>query len=650
MALQDIQHILGDPNFRSLEDPEMIKVLSREDPDFLGLPEIEKPKALAKVKSMWERLPRELTSLPGQPAGALLTGQYRPAGVSSPYSSLSPEDRQRQTELDVFAQKNPGRAMTADLGRFILETGGGLVAALPTAPTGPGAIVAGGLGFAGGKELSDILDMSLETPRGRALSRRTPLEGVAEVGTDIASGTALEGLIRGGGAVGRRVIQELANIPGRFLRTASDPSSQAIANQLADRGVTLTPGMATGAPFMKGAEFGLELSPLSGARIGKEFEVIENQFAKAQEGALEKMGPAQGDIQFGEKLKLMISKGDELSREGVNLAYEEAAKAVPEELIFKATESSKAARSLLEKERGLPPALREQVDLLKQITGTGSLEKIIPPSFNWPSLVRVRARINNLIESANSRAGSAEEVKILNDLNAGVRKDLEKFASSGGSLDALKAADALHVARQEVFSNPKIVSLLNATPEAFKGLVARGESSELMSKLKKIVGEEGFAPIKRTFAEKIFATNKPFEEFGDDTLKSVFSPSEITDLKSFYKQAKFIDLQRPSESTRTATTITRNLVGIGALGVSLVNPLTAAGTTLGASQMAKLWVSPAGRKYLIEGTKIPADSTAGRRIHNSIRALVAGGAAANSAAEGPSLDDLILQSRDRYSP
>lgn len=734
---------------------------------------------LASPKSLAQRLPPELTTIPGQ-TGVGLTRLPTGQGVSFD-RSLSPEEMQRQLELEVFATQNPGRARTAQLGRFALETGGGLVGALPGAPAGPiGAVATGGLGFAGGKQLADILEMSLGTPRGRELAARTPTEGVTEVGKDVALGTVLEGVIRGGGSLGRKSLELTGNIPGNILRTGSSPESQEIARQLAARNVQVTPAMATGAPLMRGTEAALESFPFSGSRLAKEFETIENQFAQAKEGALTSMGPKQGDIYFGEKLGGMLKQGDKLSREGVRTAYDAPQAIVGDQVKYKSSESAKEANLLLTKERQLPAPLREEVALLRDLAGVefNSLKRrfasskdfvknsisnilkkefpdreiqdqILTPegfkskrieellsddrarleqalggdkyskaiedglsqlkeqlqkqtpqqlgfiakqptqftlgdlskqqfeelsedrqqeiikllggpkasTFNWPSLVRIRARVNNLIDSARN-SGDLESAKVLEDLNSGIRKDLKGFADKYGAGEAIDAADEAFVTHQQVFSDPRMVKLLSADPESFKRLIARGESSNLISNIKNVVGEEGFAPIKRTFAEKIFSAKNPLEEFGDDTLKAVFNPSELRDLKSFIKQAEFLNLQKPTETLREAKGAARKAINFSNFGVTALTGTTIAGAVAGGplgaltaitvppAVVAKLWLSPTGRRYLMEGVKIPAGSPAANRISNTIRGLVASGSALESVVneEEPSLDNSIQQS------
>lgn len=217
-------------------------------------------------------------------------------------------------------------------------------------------------------------------------------------------------------------------------------------------------------------------------------------------------------------------------------------------------------------------------------------------------------------------------------LKKAMQSDFDAFAkTSGGEIErANKLANAFFGGSKDRFANKTIKTLTRTNPEDVSRFIFRPNNITEIRHAKKAAGKEGFDKLRRTFLSDLMDTipedkfspqalDRQLKKFGNETLKEIFSPDELIDLK---------ELATLSKSALTAESLpgtfgsARTLVSVssvaGAGGLIIHNPavgvLLAPGIFIGPKLIAKLYLSPAGRKLLITGFKLPRNAPAAAKI------------------------------------
>lgn len=268
-----------------------------------------------------------------------------------------------------------------------------------------------------------------------------------------------------------------------------------------------------------------------------------------------------------------------------------------------------------------------------------------PPTPEAPSL-RIgdfnnkRARLNELIgeEMAITSKGRFQATRfgaVLSEAKAALGKDLTGFAEAqGGEIKrAYDAANAFYGQQAEVYKARAVRRLLDqkVPAEDIVPYVFRPGEVANIELVKKAAGQQAFEQLRRPWVEQLLGALGPEEKFnpaafqrilgryGKETLEAAFRPEELKGL---------LDLAKLSDSILTAEKLAgnpsgtaRGLIGATAWG-SLAkalwshNPVAVAGAAagIGATRpLAQLYLSPGGRKLILEGVRIPAGTPQAQR-------------------------------------
>jgi hypothetical protein len=188
MASPTIQTLRDDPDFKGLPDLEKLKVLDHIDADFRGLPQGEKVKVLGAI------------------GGGIATPQPQEATPPPSVEGSSPwEVGQVPTVREVVGAASP-------VYRPVLETGGLLGGGVLGAPTGPvGGVAGAGLGYGIGKGVADRLDEYAGVK-----ARKSTAINLLTAAKDVGTGATME---MGGQAAGKAIGKGL-EFAGRFGKQA----------------------------------------------------------------------------------------------------------------------------------------------------------------------------------------------------------------------------------------------------------------------------------------------------------------------------------------------------------------------------------------------------------------------------------------------
>ncbi len=212
----DFNTVVNDPDFHGLPFAEQKKVLQRIDPDFMGLPEPEQDKALTGIAQRFAGAKQQDIQMPEQPRDQeplQAPTALRPAHSPDNFPLV-------QAHAGQPAQPHPAIQAIAPYYRMMLEGGGaaggsafGLLAGGP-----PAAAAMGGVGYAGGKGIADILDEygGIKTPRseldqyldpaGKYFERGSTAERITRPIRDTATGIGM-------GAAGELAARGVMAIP-----------------------------------------------------------------------------------------------------------------------------------------------------------------------------------------------------------------------------------------------------------------------------------------------------------------------------------------------------------------------------------------------------------------------------------------------------
>jgi hypothetical protein len=513
----------------------------------------------------------------------------------------------------------------------------------PMDPSATGEMISAGMNKGIGK-LSDLT------------GRPDIVEPVAQGAMDIG---ALMGLRSGVGA-GKRSLSEIsANRPVKPVSPKS--ANQTELAQLSKQfDVPLTVGELRGSTGLKAAETQLERVPAVGIRGFREKQSMS--LKNAAESLVDNLttGVDDSGAAIQQSLKAKLQKGKDLSRDAYN-KIEEAVnqKAVLDEII--PTGTKEAANALLAEypdifDRLPSGTVKSKLQIISEDTATkqqsfnglpsevmasshgkpqpqpivdaqgNPITKTIQPTVSFKDARSLREQLGNYINRAHKSAGAvgSKEIRQLQILKDALENDISTWAETTGNVAVTDAfANANKVYRNNVAPFKEFI-VKKATGDTFDtDLMAKtfikNDRPQLAKKLMNLLDDSGKGAVKHSilkealdlgletksdvpFSPAKFATK--LERYGN-TLNTVFTPDELTQINGFVKLARAAE--RAGQYAENPPTGLRAgdlgiFTGFGYLIAS--DPMTAMGTAAALKALSTLLTSDMGRKLLTQSAKI----------------------------------------------
>ncbi len=205
-----------------------------------------------------------------------------------------------------------------------------------------------------------------------------------------------------------------------------------------------------------------------------------------------------------------------------------------------------------------------------------------------------------------------------------VSSELDKYGE-----ETLKAIykpnelNSLHKAINEGITKDKPVIdeyfkkiLRHASPDTVFNVIFKPNNSENIFAIKRAIPEELFQDAKRVLTEKILSTNefglyrpfpsvKGFTKFDEDTLRTIYKPNELKDLKELIQISK-----RSVGAERIAgnpSGTAQSIITFESGRAVLRHPLTGWSYVIPPNIMARIYLSDTARKYFTSGFRLPGN-------------------------------------------
>jgi len=187
---------------------------------------------------------------------------------------------------------------------------------------------------------------------------------------------------------------------------------------------------------------------------------------------------------------------------------------------------------------------------------------------DWATLQEFRSDLYNLIQKEDAMYGAGQygqkgvatkEAGVYKQLRQALDKDLENIASAegGNAWEAFQAANFFY--REDfkgVYAKNTIKKIAAANPEKLVDLAIKPNGITEIKLLKKALGPDGFNGIKEGFTNKLLGAVKHdiFEpkflranliKYGDETLKEIYGPYELEQIKAVAKNGLDLNKQLP---------------------------------------------------------------------------------------------------------
>lgn len=472
--------------------------------------------------------------------------------------------------------------------------GGG--AALATGPAAPvavpvGAVLGGGIGYAGGKQLANILEEQLGVRQTPSLQKQ-----LVQSGKDVISGAAMEAGGQGAGvalsAVGQKVIAPFANKIGE--------ETKAVMQLAKEKGVNLSPADVTQSKPLALFENLLGNAPLSagmiqryrlgelqkltklrdelvakkgspeaieavGAKVQKQIDDFVNkaglakseQIDSLRDGLLKKLGTNDTYEMLGQKAQEQIAARSRVFNEKASQLYARVGEIIPEETTVYTPNLQKTARMIRDKIDELPDSLQKSnlraivSDLAKANQSKGQVQlygasgkPIDRTGYNWRAITEIRSELGSRIAEADAAFKTTQTgTKLLSNKEAGIyktlkkslEKDMEEFANAtGGEVkDAFSIANSFYREGKQLFNKPAIFKALKNNPERVVDTIVRPGNITEIKLMKQAVGEKGFEPIRQGVTKRLFEGDDlaaQMDKYGMDTLAQIYKPEELREL------------------------------------------------------------------------------------------------------------------------
>jgi len=618
------QQTLENQDFQGLPFTERFKVL-QSFPDFAGLPPME------QTKVFQERV-------------------------------MFPPEQTEATFVDHLIEDAPE----------IIGGGiGGVLGGLAGGP--PGAIAGGALGSAGGRGIEQALEGLFGGTFGT--------EGPPETSLDALSSLARGAALGAGGEIGGLAVAKVAGkVLSPFSKTIEKGAPEA-RSFLASIGFDLTPAEATNTRILDTAEAIVETSFLGGGKF-RAFKILRQE---GLEQWADQFGKVFGESLEPDRLGLMIKKTVDGQFRAAELPAQALREFVNREamvrnvtldlapiheavapLVRQADELGKIASEefgdgFLQKMFKISQAEEVNTGLLDEAGEAIFREE--PARIAFADAVELRTRTQSIAAKIRLAGNSPVGAKRIGDLAEVVKTEMEQALKdqAGDLFQKFDQSTNMFRVNREVFRNNFVKSLLKSADDKFRGmpediinnLLGPGKTSRII-KIRDAVGVDSkeWHGLQKSFLTKLFRSTRSNPEepmkgarllaeafsrkestggLGREFMENLLGPQATNDLEVFAKAlaktqqtgggpGAFAIMLRQPQAAAAA-------VGAGSFGLISGGTFTGAmGAILVAPRLlASLFLSPAGRRILIEGAKPGVGTVAtvatGIRLTNLLRKL-----------------------------
>lgn len=235
---------------------------------------------------------------------------------------------------------------------------------------------------------------------------------------------------------------------------------------------------------------------------------------------------------------------------------------------------------------------------------------------------------NRMFERASK--GGFEWGKVSSELDRYGEQTL-KTIYAPADLASLRKGVSAGVAKDKPIIDEYFKKILrHASPETVFNVIFKPNNSENVYAIKRVIPEEVFQDGKRVLTEKVLATNElglyrpfkgvtQFSKFDEDTLRTIYKPEELKDLK---------ELIQISKRSQGAERISGNPSGTAQSMITffggraiLRHPVTGMGYILPPNLLARMYLSDTARKYLTSGFRLPGSVPQASNIASKILAI-----------------------------
>jgi len=329
---------------------------------------------------------------------------------------------------------------------------------------------------------------------------------------------------------------------------------------------------------LPGSELGAKTQAAVSGELAATAAKREKILTKLHGDTLKKFGPSQTTEQIGKQLDdIRVAKTEEVRKVAGKL-YEEAEEAIPpaRNQVYDGNLRDTAAAEL-KKYENMPSAslegkAKKLLEDLKSGPGNKIIENAADPiqapdpllfgasaqpeaikaiverkAYTFSEMQTLRSTLNGMIEQERMKVPPGQmtpEGAIYRRLKTSVDKDIASF-SEGLPGDVKKKFDVATAFYRDhykaVYANDTIASLGRVAKESpedvYKMIVKPGDVNDIR-RLKKVVGDSGFAPVRRKFVEGLITgedgavlsghdVTKNLAKYGIDTLKEVLPPDQL---------------------------------------------------------------------------------------------------------------------------
>lgn len=461
---------------------------------------------------------------------------------------------------------------------------------------------------------------------------------------------------------------------GRTLAPRLSAAGASLLELAEKYGIQLSPADINKSEALARLESFLEKTPLGGERIAKFRQAAWGKVRELAEGISERLGTSASKAEVGE---IVSRTRRELAREAgdnSDQAYARFEAMLSPETEMGAQNTLRSLDDLLAREMKKSPRLRSQ-SLISELEWVKSRIRSgqdmgggqIVPAARFGDMAEVRSRIGGLIgalgggggaRSAGERFIATQEEAAYRRLFGAVARDQEAFANSGGAALSAAYAEArdLFKLAKGTFDNKvlrQVRRLGEEAPERIVSLIAKPNNVTAINRTKAALGPRGIEAVQKRFVQDLmeaagtnsegqaFANPAAFvralKRFDEPTLKALLPEETVSALQG---------LSRLWQSIGTAEKMAGNPSGTGKAVISAgsaflpavlaaLTPGGLEGRVLGATAgtgavlltpalMAEAYLSPFGRRLLIQGYRIPASSPLAAKWAGRMSTFLAG--------------------------
>lgn len=522
-------------------------------------------------------------------------------------------------------------ATVSGMAKTFLEGGGAVAGSIMGAPLGPVGSVGGGVGGYGvGRELSNLLDekLGLRQPPSNLGDVGHSLLRDASQGL-LAEATGL-GLGAVAGRVANKIASKVGKSDSPLSREAQarldladahnmpvTPSDIHQTKGLAQLEFYLNRSMGSGSTmenFQKGQEarFQSLLDPVAKTaspdltQSGQDLQqLLSNPQAQAVDALQRRIGSQAPPSEVGRQIQKAMGANKETIAQSARNLYDQTGKPlagqkhIPENLIDTAKKHLGEIGHLPVKDNSLVsdlqayskvPEPKVDPEITKFLNDPATPEPLketirkemgIEPGYTWKDLQNIRSQIGSAIEKEKAASGvpgqkssgaftQTDTGRRLEDLKRAVTDDMENFASR--SPDAWKSyqeATRLWHLGAKTYGNPLARKTLAIEPEKVADMWIQPKNVSRVVKAQQTLGENGFAPLRQAFGQKIMGTpdhpaspdqiKKTLDKYSRPVIEKVYGQQTSDWLFDQADKAKLSPIQKKAAGAEPASLFTNLL-------------------------------------------------------------------------------------------